>query len=490
VRIISGDQTDNPATNSKTENAVLVVDLDGTLVRSDLLFETFWSSLSQDWRTPFIALTALTNGRAALKKRLTDLSSVDVSSLPYNDEVIDYAKRWKSEGGRTALVTASDQGLADRIAEHLGIFDEVHGSSGTNNLKGSRKADFLAGHFAGADLAYMGDSKADIPVWKQTSKSITVNAAPDLRKRVEALGDNFEHLSAHAPVISAYLKALRPHQWLKNILVFLPMLAAHALTGPIFLQSLLAFVSFCLIASSVYVLNDLLDLAADRAHPRKCRRPLASGSIPIIHGMLMVPVLFILGLGVALFLGPDFLLVMVGYYVVTTAYSLFLKRSTIIDICTLAGLYTIRILAGGVATGIPISIWLLAFSIFFFFSLAAIKRQAELVDGAASSALAPIGRGYHVGDLPLITNMATASGYVSVLVFALYLNSPAVSKVYSTPTALWGICLVLLYWISRMVMVTHRGRMHDDPIVYAVKDRISQLCLLLILAFALIGTLV
>jgi len=206
--------------------------------------------------------------------------------------------------------------------------------------------------------------------------------------------------------------------------------------------------------------------------------------------MLMVPVLFILGLGVALFLGPDFLLVMVGYYVVTTAYSLFLKRSTIIDICTLAGLYTIRILAGGVATGIPISIWLLAFSIFFFFSLAAIKRQAELVDGAASSALAPIGRGYHVGDLPLITNMATASGYVSVLVFALYLNSPAVSKVYSTPTALWGICLVLLYWISRMVMVTHRGRMHDDPIVYAVKDRISQLCLLLILAFALIGTLV
>jgi len=487
VRKISDQQTHDQPKNLKTENQILVVDLDGTLIRSDMLLETFWSSFSIDWRAPFLAIWSLANGRAALKKRLAELSCIDVKLLPYNKEVLSYIECWRSRGGKTALVTASDQVLADQIANYLDVFNEAHGSNGTINLKGSEKAKFLAERFQDADLAYIGDSMADVSIWKRTSKSITVNAGPKLRKKVEALGTNFEHLTTQAPSIRTYFAALRPHQWLKNVLVFLPMLAAHAFTGTTIAESSLAFVSFCLVASSVYVLNDLLDLTPDRLHTRKCDRPFASGSVPISHGTLMVPLLFFLGLIIALFLEQSFLLAMIGYFVITTAYSLYLKRHSIIDICALASLYALRILAGGLATGISISVWLLAFSIFFFFALAAIKRQAELVDAAASNAGGSVGRGYTVEDLPLVTNIATASGFVSVLVFALYVNSPDVLIVYSNPYALWGICLVLLYWICRMLMVTHRGNMHDDPIVYAAKDPVSWSCFFLVLTFAIVG---
>ena len=430
---------------------------------------------------------ALVNGRSALKERLAKPSSIDVKLLPYNEEVLSYIEGWRSDGGKTALVTASNQMVADQIASYLDVFDEAHGSNGTKNLKGSKKAEFLAEHFQDADLAYIGYSIADVNIWKQTSKSITVNAGPKLRQKVEALGTSFEHLSAHTPLARSYFSALRPHQWLKNILVFLPMLAAHAFNGTTMVESILAFVSFCLVASSVYVLNDLLDLTSDRLHARKCSRPFASGNVPLSHGTLMVPLLLFLGMTIALFLEQNFLLAIVGYFVITTAYSLYLKRHSIIDICALASLYALRILAGSLATGISISVWLLAFSIFFFFSLAAIKRQAELVDAAASNAGGSVGRGYTVEDLPLVTNIATASGFVSVLVFALYINSPDVLIVYSNPYALWGICLVLLYWICRMLMVTHRGNMHDDPIVYAAKDSVSWSCFFLVLSFAIVG---
>src|SRR5262249_40664011 len=252
-------------------------------------------------------------------------------------------------------------------------------------------------------------------------------------------------------------------------------------------QSLAAFICFSLLASSVYVLNDLLDLTFDRTHSRKRSRPFASGSIPIAHGTWMAPLLFVAALAIALIIGGEFLLVVMGYFLATTAYSLSLKRRVVIDICTLAGLYTFRILAGGAATGIPLSVWLLAFSTFFFLALAAVKRQAELVDGMTSGEVRVYGRGYRVDDLPLVGNMAISSGYVAVLVMALYVNSATGQELYSKPSALWGVCLVLLYWISRLVMVAHRGAMHDDPLIYAVKDRVSNICLLLILAFSVAG---
>lgn len=304
----------------------------------------------------------------------------------------------------------------------------------------------------------------------------------------------FIHFNNNAQVslpmsgLKPYLRVLRPHQWLKNALIFLPLLAAHRFDAGTITQAAMAFVAFSLVASSVYVLNDLVDVEADRSHPRKKNRPFASGAIPTKQGPVLALIPLVLGGVVAVPIGMQFIAVLTGYYAVTLAYSFFLKRRIVIDICVLAGLYTFRIIAGGAATTIPLSVWLLAFSVFFFLSLAAVKRQAELVDGIARGKVQASGRGYVTDDLPIVANMAIASGYVSVLVMALYLNSPAVSELYSSPMLLWGICLVLLYWLSRIVMVTHRGRMDDDPVVFAVKDRVSLLCGATIFLFALAGS--
>lgn len=290
------------------------------------------------------------------------------------------------------------------------------------------------------------------------------------------------------PSFRPYVRVLRPHQWLKNGLVFLPLLAAQSFTADRLSNALLAFVAFSLIASSVYVLNDLVDIQADRAHPRKRNRPFAAGTIPTSQGPVLLLLPLLVGAAISASLGTQFFLVLSGYYLMTLAYSFVLKRRIVIDICVLAGLYTFRIIAGGAATSIPLSVWLLAFSVFFFLSLAAVKRQAELVDGVAGSKLTAHGRGYTTDDLPIVASMAISSGYVSVLVMALYLNSPAVSALYATPALLWGICLILLYWISRIVMVTHRGRMHDDPVVFAVRDPDSLMCFAAVVVLAAAGT--
>lgn len=377
---------------------VLAVDLDGTLLRTDMLHESFWSALSHNWMVPLIAVRALCSGRARLKQHLDDLADIDVALLPFDEEVVSYVRRWREAGGRTVLVTASNQALADRIARHFGIFDEVFGSDGITNLKGPKKAEFLVGRYGSDGFAYVGDSSADLPVWQESSKIITVGLNDSLKRRVEALVRPIEHLSRSRVPLNTYFRTLRPHQWLKNVLVFLPMLAAHQINIPTLSASMLAFIAFSLIASSVYVMNDLLDLSADRAHPRKRNRPFASGALPISHGPVMIVALLVAGCSIALALGLLMALTIAAYCAATTAYSFALKRLMIVDICVLAGLYTVRIVAGGAATGIPLSVWLLAFSMFFFFSLAAVKRQAELVDGAASGIVKLRSRGYRVAD--------------------------------------------------------------------------------------------
>ena len=468
---------------------ILVVDLDGTLLRSDMLYESFWAALGQDWRSPIRAGLALRQGKPALKRYLSEVAEVDIPTLPYNEDVIAYVRARRAEGIRTALVTATDQNMAQDIAAHLGLFDEVHGTKDGINLKGANKAAFLKETYGDKRLAYMGDTTADLPVWEAVDLAITVDIPDALRAQVAKLETPVHEISSSAPSAQPYLKALRPHQWLKNILVFLPMLAAHQITGATFLTSLLAFISFSLVASSVYVLNDLLDLKVDRAHPRKCKRPFAAGTVPIAHGTGMATGLLGAGALLALLLGGAFFATMLVYYVVTLAYSLTLKRRAVVDICVLAGLYTMRIIAGGVATGIELSVWLLAFSIFFFFSMAAVKRQAELVDMAERGKLDASGRGYTVKDLDIISMMSIGAGYMSILVMALYVNSPVVADLYANPAALWGICFVLLYWISRIVIITHRGHMNDDPVLFAAKDRNSQICAAVIFALATVGAL-
>lgn len=468
---------------------VLVVDLDGSLLRSDLLFESFWSALGRDWRSPFRSAMALAQGKAAVKRYLADAGTIDVASLPYDDEVLEYIRAWRAQNGRIALVTASDDSFAQAVGRYLGLFDDVHGTTGGKNLKGPAKAQFLVEKYGDKQFSYIGDAQADFAVWKHAKRAITVNFSSRMRQRAASIAADVEHLGSHRPVYHLYLKALRPHQWLKNLLIFVPMVAAHAIEQDNVVLGLLAFVAFSMVASSVYVLNDLLDLAADRAHPRKRNRPFASGRIPIAAGTWMAPALLASGAGIALVVGPTFFAVLVGYYVLTTAYSLHLKRRIVIDICVLAALYTIRIFAGSVATDIPLSVWLVAFATFLFLSLAAVKRQAELVDNLKLNKLKATGRGYHVDDLPIVSMIAIAAGYVAVLVLALYVNSPAVFELYARPEVLWGVCAVLLYWITRTVFLAHRGRMHDDPVVYAAKDNVSRVCGLAVLGFALAGVL-
>ncbi len=470
---------------------VLAVDLDETLIHTDMLYETLWAGLSARWANIIPFTQAALKGRAPLKATLRDRAEIDAASLPYNAAVIDRIKAWKAEGGQVALVSASDQQLVDQVAEHLGFFDAAHGSDGQTNLKGPVKAAFLKERFP-EGFAYMGDSAADLTIWPEAEMAITVGVPPDRAHAVDKIGIPSEHIAPIKSVGGHYarplMKALRPHQWLKNLLIFLPVLLAHELSGGSFGLALLAFFAFSLTASSVYLLNDLLDLANDRAHPRKCKRPFAAGTLPLLWGTVLAPGLLVAGLILSALVSLPFLGVMVVYYVLTTAYSFSLKRRLIIDICTLAGLYTLRIIAGGVATETTLSVWLLAFSTFFFFSLAAVKRQAELVSNAASGAEKAAGRGYETSDLPFVANMAVSAGYVSVLVLALYVNSDAVQQLYTNAAPLWGICFVLLYWVSRMVMITHRGWMHDDPVVFATTDRVSLLCAILIMVLAFVAT--
>lgn len=469
---------------------VLVVDLDGTLLRTDMLHESFWNSFSKRWHIPFKSITKILSGKSALKSYLASEATIDITLLPYNNLVIDYIHKHRSKGGKVALVTATHQLLAEKIAKHLEIFDEVYGSDNLVNLKGAVKAQFLVDRFGQGNFFYIGDAAADLPVWAVSAKAITVNASDAVRRKAEALGKPIEHLETINQTWSYYLKALRPHQWLKNILVFVPLLAAHKFDLSSVLSSSLAFVVFSLIASSVYVVNDLLDLNSDRAHPRKRSRPFASGAIPIINGNQIAILCLLIGFAIAAFFGSIFVFVIGSYYVTTLAYSLVLKRKVIIDICVLAGLYTMRIFAGGAALGIDVSIWLLVFSVFFFLSLATVKRQAELVDLVNRKETKISGRGYETNDLPIIAMISVASGYISVLVMMLYINSPNVTVLYQSPELLWSVCCILIYWLTRVILLTHRGRMHDDPIIFAATDRTSQICFLVILGLMISGAFI
>lgn len=473
---------------SKSPN-VLAVDLDGTLIASDMLHESFWAALGHSRGTLFRAIGSfLSGGRAALKATLAKGAEVDVAGLPYKEVVLDEIRAARARGEQVILATASDAALAQKVADHLGLFDDVMASDGSENLKGKAKADALVERFGEGGFVYAGDSAADLPVWAVSGGAVSVDASDNLRQQITA--PEIRHLETKGgqqDAMQAGLKALRPHQWLKNLLIFVPMLLAHDLSAGTFVAAIAAFIAFSLTASSVYVLNDLLDLSADRAHPRKRLRPFASGALPLSVGLWLAPGLLIAGILAGIVAGPIFLWVLLFYFLCTLAYSMFLKRITVIDICMLAGLYTLRVIAGAAATMIVPSVWLLGFSIFFFLALAAVKRQAELVDLVDRGEAKAAGRGYLPDDLPLITMMALASGYVSVLVAGLYLTSDVVAELYTFPPALWGICAVLVYWTSRIVMLTHRQRMHDDPIVFAVTDKVSLFCGGLIVALVLVA---
>jgi len=474
----------------------LVVDMDGTLLATDTLVEAALAFVAAAPSRALGLIGWLRLGKAGFKRRLADAGLADPSALPVRPEALAAIEAARAEGRRVVLVSAADERQVQAGAAHLGLFDEAHGTGpGTSegaNLSGAAKAAFLVARYGERGFDYMGDSGADLAVWAHGRRAVTVGAPASLRAGAERLAEA-EHIApppAGLARIAPYLRAMRPHQWVKNLLVFVPAVASHDLAG--LGTAAVAFAAFSLVASAVYLVNDMLDLAADRAHPRKRNRPFAAGAIPLIHGVILAPALMLSGALIAGLLAPPLLLgVLAVYTAVTFAYSLALKRMLIIDIWTLAGLYTIRLLAGAAAVSVVPSPWLTGFSMFLFLSLAAVKRQAELVSQAAKAgpdgAQEIAGRAYRLDDLPVVRGMALAAGYAAVVVFSLYINSEAVIELYARPEWLWPLVAVLLYWISRMVMVTHRGGMTDDPILFAALDRQSHVCGAVCLASLLVA---
>ncbi|WP_425093865.1 UbiA family prenyltransferase [Tropicimonas sp. S265A] len=469
------------------EAPVLVVDLDGTLCRTDTLHE---AALNLMARAPFQALAlarSLLSGKAAFKARMAEAEVINGSDLPLNTDVIAAIKAARAEGRRTALVTASHQRQAEAVASVTELFDEVHGSTEARNLKGAEKAAFLTERYGKGGFDYMGDSQADLPVWAAARRAITVGGTAKLQAAAADANPDVEHIAPAGSKARPMLKAMRPHQWSKNVLLFLPLLASHQLSA--FGDVLLGFVAFCLTASAVYVLNDLVDLSADRAHPRKCRRPFAAGDLSAATGVAMAGGLLLMALILGLATGnPLFIGVLAGYLVLTFAYSLWLKRKLLVDVLMLAALYTIRIVAGGAAAAVVLSPWMLGFSMFLFLALAAVKRQAELTD-QMKTGRESAGRAYLVEDLPILRGIALSAAHATVLVMALYISSDAVQQLYGRPELLWLVCPLLLYWLLRMVMVTHRGYMTDDPIVFAAKDRTSLLTVALSVCVVVVAAL-
>lgn len=464
--VMSADTLPDPDTS-----IALVADLDGTLCRTDTLHEAALALVSSSPLTLFQLPFWLMEGRAGLKARLADHGIIEPDGLPMNEAVLEVMRAARAEGRRTALVSAADHRQVTAVAEATGVFDEAYGSAEGKNLKGPAKAAFLVEHFGAGKFDYIGDSKADLPIWEVANRAITVQAGAGLRAKAEAVNSRTHHLDPPEGKTRAMLKALRPHQWSKNALLFLPVLAAHDLSK--LWLVLLGFIAFCLTASAVYVINDLVDLASDRAHPRKRKRPFASGALTAVTGIGMAGGLLLAALILGLSTGnPFFIGVLLSYLIATFAYSLWLKRKLLVDVLMLAALYTIRIIAGAAAASVVLSPWLLGFSMFLFLALAAVKRQAELMDQMKTGRQSA-GRAYEIDDLPVLRGIALSACHAAVLVLAVYISSDFVQELYDQHEILWLLCPLLLYWILRMVMKAHRGEMTDDPIVFAATDRVS-----------------
>lgn len=459
----------------KTLAPPLVIDLDGTLLRSDLLLETGVAFLRNNPLRILNTLKWLLRGKATLKEKLALATELDVSVLPFDPNVIDLIVRERNGGRQIVLATASHCSLAEQISSHLQLFDKVMASDSNCNLSSTRKSNLLVEYYGEKGFDYVGNSLDDIAVWKSARHAYVVNPEAGVEKKARQLGNVIEVIQSNKPTLKDWSKALRLHQWLKNALIFVPLLAAHQLTNPVMLvQGVIAFIMFGLCASSVYVLNDLLDLADDRHHVTKKHRAFASGRISIRSGLTIFPMLLLCAFFGAMVLPWEFPAVLVAYYILTLAYSLLLKRKMAVDVISLAMLYTIRIVAGAAAFSLPLTFWILAFSMFIFLSLALVKRYAELYDARVKGRTEKTrGRGYFPADLEMIASLGASSGYLSVMVLALYIHDQVTAELYTHPQVIWLACPLLLYWITRVWMLTHRGEMHDDPVVFAIRDKTS-----------------
>ncbi|MCU1226315.1 MAG: UbiA prenyltransferase [Edaphobacter sp.] len=480
----------------------LCVDLDGTLVKSDTLVDSTLA-LARHHPAALLKLPGwLAQGKAALKRHIAGAVQLDVVHLPYNRELLQYLEQQHATGRPIYLATAADTSTAQRVADHLGLFTGVLASDGALNLAGHNKLAAFRQQF-GEDFCYIGNALPDLPLLQNCQHPMVANPTAGLRSALRRANITPARIfTERVSPLKAWPKAIRLHQWAKNALIFLPLLLAHAWAPGLVAGAAIAFLSFGLCASATYIVNDLLDLDVDRQHPRKRRRPFASGDLSAIAGVGVIVLFLAASIGLAVLLPhvvarlspglalhlPYRFLIWLGLYAVTTlAYSLRLKRMVLVDVMVLSGLYTIRIIAGSAATGVSVSTWLASFSIFFFLSLAFVKRFAELENLRERGGASAKGRGYHVSDIEQLRSFGSASGYASVVVLTLYisnLNADA-AHLYNHINRLWLLVPVLLLWISRLWLLASRGHLDEDPVVYAITDRRSLFLGLLVLVIVI-----
>ncbi|RXA98576.1 MULTISPECIES: UbiA family prenyltransferase [Yersinia] len=448
----------------------LCIDLDGTLVRTDTLVESFFLLVKKNPFYAFMCVLWLLRGKAVLKSEVAKRVKINASSLPYNETLLAMLYEEHRNGRDIWLCTAANEKIAQSVSDYVGIFSKVIASNDTKNVSSSVKADEILSHTDSFD--YAGNSSDDIKVWDKSTGAIVVDLPKKLINKVSV--PILYKFDSDQKTIKSWLKEIRIHQWAKNLLIFIPILAAHEISkSSLLLDATLAFIAFGFCASSVYLLNDLVDLEADREHKTKRNRPLASGAIPLIHGIIAAIILFVLSIIITSYLPIQFAFALASYYMITIAYSFSLKSKVVVDVATLAILYSMRLVAGAAATGIILSNWLISFSMFIFFSLAIVKRVVELKSAESDGKIK--GRGYYPTDIPLLLSSGISAGYISILVFVLYIDSSASLQNYNNPDVLYLIAPILFVWLTRVWLLTWRGDMHDDPVAFAIKDRTSQL---------------
>ena len=455
----------------------LCVDLDGTLIQTDSLWESCLRLISQQPFMLLLLLLWLFLGKAGFKQKVSQHVKLAPGSLPFNTDLLKYLTQQRLHNRQLVLVTAANKTIAEAIASHLNIFDEILASDETHNLSGKNKAKVLTDKFGEKGFVYAGNADIDLNVWQHAAAAIVVNGSEKLNQKAKQLTAIEKKFPLKNKIsFKIILKAIRVHQWVKNLLIFTALILSHSWFDVDALQSIVfAFFSFCFAASAIYLINDLIDLEADRKHQSKKHRPLASGTLPILWAVMIVPILLTFSLIFAMQLNPDFVSILIIYLVLTTAYSLFLKPIVLLDVITLTSLYTIRIIAGAIAIDVPLSYWLLAFSMFIFLSLALIKRFSELQNLIHQGETTSASRDYHVDDLPAISLFGISSGYISVLVLVLYTHDLHAGTLYAQPDWLWLVAVAVLYWISRMWLLAFRGQMNEDPVLFAIHDRSSYI---------------
>ncbi|MGF1454471.1 MAG: UbiA family prenyltransferase [Alphaproteobacteria bacterium] len=461
---------------------MLAVDLDNSLIKTDLLYETLVEGLSARPRRTFVALQSLAKGRAALKSALAADSAIDVATLPYNQNVIQTIKDYRASGETVILVSASDQRLVQAVADHLGLFDAAFGSQPSRNLKGARKAQFLVETYGAGQFDYVGDSPADLAVWKQARKAITVGLPPALRASVDALGlpGGAAHLkepSGRSGRFSDYRRALRPPHWCKNLVVFIPAAADHTVDPSVWATVFCAFVVFCAMASGAYIINDLLDLKADRLHPHNKRRPFADGSLPVMHGLLMAPALVGGGLLLSLAIMPAlFLFIVVGYFLLTTLYSFEIKKRLWVDLLVLTLLFLARMLGGTAAAGLDQSWWIIGAATPVFFALACIKRIKEITCYAKHGVTWVPGRAYTVNHRGILVALALAAGVAAVMVVIFYAFSREARDLYNSPDLLTLTGYILGIWIGLQLLRARVQSVHQDTVTFTLRNWLTLVC--------------